>query len=260
MTDYEGGVKATFLDKRLTLDIDYYFMDYSSFFYSAPAAWHIQYSGAAQVATYGGLGSFDVPAKVDGIEANAAWNIIPSRWTATGAFALSHGWVTATAPCNPPGIGPTSSPAAALAALQAANVITFTCPGLHDTTLHQPEWNFNIQSQYDQPINGNMNGFIRGLVSYYTSNALTGIPGFVQPSYATGDLYLGVHPTNGQWEVAAYAKNVTNNRTVTSTNIPATEAGTLGTTFQPNGSGYFDATILPPRELGLTVRYAFGSK
>jgi iron complex outermembrane recepter protein len=148
-----------------------------------------------------------------------------------------------------------------LAALQAAKVIVFTCGGIHDTTLHTaPKWNFNISSEYDQPINGAVSGFVRGLMNYYTSNDLTGIAGFVQPSYATADLYLGLRHPDGQWEVALYGKNITNNRTVTSNDSPETTTGTLGNTFQPNGSGYFLATILPERELGVTLRYAFGSQ
>jgi iron complex outermembrane receptor protein len=259
LKDYEGGFKGDLFDRRLTFDVDYFYIDFSSFFYPTASAWHLQYSGTTPSAVHSPLGSIDLPAKVQGVEANVAAKIT-NQWTAIGSLAFSHGRVNGTAPCEPPGLGPQSSPAAALAALQAAGVVTFTCPGVRDATLRAPAFTFNVESEYDQPINADVSAFARGLVNYNSSNSLTGIVGFTSAAYATVDLYLGLRHPDGQWEVSLFAKNLNNSQAIISNGSPATTAGTLGNTFQPNGSGYDTVMTILPRQYGVTARYAFGSR
>jgi iron complex outermembrane receptor protein len=236
-------------------------MVYSSFLYTAQAAWYLDYTGGVPTATHASIGSFDLPAKIDGVELNAAGRLT-RQWTVYGAFALADGRVSGSGPCDPPGLGPNASPAAALAALQAAGVVTFTCPGLHDSTAHIPKWNLNISSEYEQPITDMVSGFIRGLLNYYPSNSSTSLVGYTAPSYSTLDVYIGARQPNAKWEVSLYAKNITNDRTIT--DIPASvvtsaEIGTLAGFF-PTPSGYSQATIVPPREFGIRLRQAFGSQ
>jgi iron complex outermembrane receptor protein len=147
-----------------------------------------------------------------------------------------------------------------LAALQAAGVVTFTCPGVRDATLRAPAFTFNVESEYDQPINADVSAFARGLVNYNSSNSLTGIVGFTSPAYATVDLYLGLRHPDSQWEVSLFAKNLNNSQAIISNGSPATTGGTLGNTFQPNGSGYDTVMTILPRQYGVTVRYAIGSR
>ena len=261
MKDYEVGIKGDLFEKRLTFDIDYFHMTYSSFFYTAQAAWYESYTAGVPTATHASIGTFDLPAKIDGLEFNAAARLT-KQWTASAALALADGRVNGAGPCDPPGLGPNASPAAALAALQAAGVITFICPGLHDSTAHIPRWNFNVQSEFDQPITSTVRGFVRGLLNYYPSNPYTSLAGYTAPSYTTLDLYIGVNHPNGSWEVALYGKNITNDRTITDIpNSPVTSAElpTLSGFF-PAPSGYSQATLVPQREFGVTVRYAFGSR
>jgi iron complex outermembrane receptor protein len=261
MRDYEIGFKGDLFDRRLSFDIDYFHMAYSSFFYTAQAAWYQSYTAGVPAATHASIGTLDLPAKIDGVEFNVSGRLT-SRWTASAAFALADGRVNGAGPCDPPGLGPNASPAAALAALQAANVVTFLCPGLHDSTAHIPRWNFNIQSEYDQPINSTLRGFVRGLANYYPSNQYTSLVGYTAPSYATLDLYIGLSHPHGQWEVALYGKNITNNRTITDipfSVVTSSEVPSLSQFF-PTPSGYAQATLVPQREFGITLRYSFGSR
>jgi iron complex outermembrane receptor protein len=261
MKDYEFGIKGDLFDKRLTFDVDYFHMSYSSFFYTAQAAWYVDYTAGVPAATHASIGTFDLPAKIDGLEFNAAARLT-NQWTASAALAFADGRVNGSGPCDPPGLGPNASPAAALAALQAAGVVTFICPGLHDSTAHIPRWNFNVQSEYDQPISSTMQGFVRGLLNYYPSNPYTSLVGYTAPSYTTLDLYIGVNHPNRSWEVALYGKNITNDRTITDipfSQVSSAEVPTLSAFF-PRNSGYAQATLVPQREFGITLRHSFGSR
>jgi iron complex outermembrane recepter protein len=93
-------------------------------------------------------------------------------------------------------------------------------------------------------------------VYYYPSNPFSSTT-YVVPAYATLDLYLGLRRPDSMWEVTAYAKNLTRDRTVTS--LSAVQNTTAVQNFFGN-TGYYDITTVPRREFGLILRYAFGSR
>jgi iron complex outermembrane receptor protein len=75
--------------------------------------------------------------------------------------------------------------------------------------------------------------------------------------YTLANLYLGVRAHDGSWEVTAYGKNLFNTFRVTDrSSIAATVATNLGTKL----SNYRTISTTDPREFGISLRYAFGSK
>jgi iron complex outermembrane receptor protein len=74
------------------------------------------------------------------------------------------------------------------------------------------------------------------------------------------NLYAGLRSPDGAWEGALFAKNALNAQKVLNYGIgnPAIDAAGLSTTF--GSSGYYNTTITPRQEYGLTVTYSFGSR
>lgn len=64
------------------------------------------------------------------------------------------------------------------------------------------------------------------------------------------NLYAGVRSSDGVWDVTLWAKNALDEDTLLQLDSDATLA--------EFSSGYRGVSVLPERELGLSVRYAFG--
>jgi iron complex outermembrane receptor protein len=139
------------------------------------------------------------------------------------------------------------------------------CP-ISDRVSNAPDWSLNLQSEYSQPIvSGKLDAFVRGLLSYFPNNPNDPTNPFDSVSaYALFNLYWGLHSPDGAWELALFGKNITNTqRTLTRGGVPmATSALDLGAgatsaTFRSN---YVAVSETLPREFGINVRYAFGTR
>ena len=121
-----------------------------------------------------------------------------------------------------------------------------------------PSWNATLQSEYSMPLAKNVEGFARGLLDYYPRNPNTGL-GYVVPSYALANLYLGVRGADEAWEATVFAKNLAN-RFVTLTRgyTPIVEGGGIGASF--GSTGYYNTSFTQPLQVGLSLRYAWGSR
>jgi iron complex outermembrane receptor protein len=105
--------------------------------------------------------------------------------------------------------------------------------------------------------------FGRGLYSYYTSNEQD--PNNIYDNvggYGLLNVYAGLRSGDGAWEVSLFARNVLETEEIL--NAGNSAQATAYTT--PTGVGtslagpYTQATFTPPREIGLNLRYAFGSR
>ena len=111
------------------------------------------------------------------------------------------------------------------------------------------------------PVADNMDGFIRGLFNYYPQNKYVE-PNFTAPSYSLLDLYLGLRSHDGAWEASIFTRNAFNtNKMLDRTPQTLTTSGlaqfpTLNLT--PTYFGVLSNT--PEREVGVSVRYAWGSR
>src|SRR5262249_24769550 len=134
---------------------------------------------------------------------------------------------------------------------------------VNDRLSTAPDFSGTLQSEYSLPVTHSMDGFIRGLYSYYGSNPQDPPNPYDNVgAYGLLNLYAGVRSNNGAWEVAIFGKNITNtDETLTVRNgplgtnytNPLTRLG--GTLTGP----YTGITLPPQREFGVNVRYAFGS-
>ena len=114
------------------------------------------------------------------------------------------------------------------------------------------------------PIAAAMDGFVRGLATYYPSNP-NAVQGYDVPSYAIVNLYLGVRDSSDGWEASIFAKNLFN-RTVllNKSYFQIQEQGGLNAIF--GNPGYYTASgtgvpmVTPPMQIGLNLRYTFGSR
>jgi iron complex outermembrane receptor protein len=247
---YELGVKSTFLDGKARLNADIYRQRFSNFTMFVP---NINYSTGTTVSNF----AFTQPVDtlVQGFEIDAAYQVT-REWN-VGLLAsyadskVEGGQVV----CN---------------TFNAAGQPTFNhglisfCPGGSASRL--PYWNATLTSEYDHPVADNMDGFIRGLFSYYPENKNRMEPDFTVPAYGLLNLFAGVRSSDGAWEVSFFAKNALKNDTVldkspTAANLNGLLIPQLGYAGAlPATSGYYATQVTPRREVGVNVRYAFGSR
>ena len=109
-----------------------------------------------------------------------------------------------------------------------------------------------------------MDGYVRGFATYYPRNP-DAVQGYVVPSYAIANIYLGVRDPKSAWDASFFIKNV-GNRTVLLNRSPfqIQEQGGLNAVFGSPGynsaSGTGVAMLTQPMQIGLNLRYAFGSR
>jgi iron complex outermembrane receptor protein len=134
------------------------------------------------------------------------------------------------------------------------------CPGGSASRL--PLWNATFQTEYYHPVTEQADGFIRVLATYYPENKNRAEQNFTVDPYSLVNIYGGVRSHDGAWEVALFARNVLN--TARATDISSVQAG-LGqvlTSFPSlnRDSGYYETILTNPREFGVNVHYAWGSR
>ena len=114
---------------------------------------------------------------------------------------------------------------------------------------------------YKLPL-GSVDGYFRFNLNYkgknpnYT-NFPVGSTFKSTPSYAILDLFAGVAGEEGMWDVGVYAKNVFDKqvelgRVAVLNNIYSSYTAAAG--------GYDQVRVSLPREIGVSLRYAFGSR
>jgi iron complex outermembrane receptor protein len=276
-TSYEIGFKTQLLDHRLTFNIDYYHQDFTNYQYVGPDFIYALVGGAdlaglsatplrfIPVQPFVGppiiISTVNVPAKVDGFEGEINYRFA-DQGNIGGTFSYANGRVTggAVVPCNILG---------AKAPLTTAAPIE-TCPG--GAMSINPKFSATVHVDYATPITSEVTEFVRGLLQYHgatpTSPAFS--PADHAPAYATADFYAGVRSPESNWELTLFVKNLFDNHTRLPTyggNIQAVTPGqSPAANYGPNpsagpfGSAYTYVAVVPPREFGVTLRYAFGSR
>jgi hypothetical protein len=135
------------------------------------------------------------------------------------------------------------------------------CPG--GSTSRQPLWSLTAQSEYVHPVRDNLDGFLRGLLNYYPENERVE-PDLTVPSYTLVNVYAGLRAHDGAWEISLFARNLFN--TFRATDISPLDAGAplsnpladFPSLIHP--TGYFETLTTAPREVGINLHYAWGSR
>ena len=123
-----------------------------------------------------------------------------------------------------------------------------------------PKLSGSVQGEYSMPLADKADGFLRGLVIWKgNSQGAAANPVDSVKAYALLNMFAGVRDPDGAWEVSVFAKNLTNtHRVLTRSGTPLT---TQLTGSRLNlASNYYGITTTAPREFGVNVRYAFGSR
>lgn len=259
-TSYEGGFKWSFLNHRARLNADYYHQVYKDFYYSSPfnTYYDTGVPGANRVQTH--AFTSNVPAKIDGFDIELGMSVT-EKWSVDGNFSYAKGRLAGQIPCNsigfngipdlivPPSDGSTFVAAGKRIALCPSNASTSTVP----------LWNLNLQSEYDVPVTGQVDAFIRGLFTLQPRNPNSS-QNYVVPAYDMLNLYLGVHDPSRHWEVDVFGKNITNTVKVLALGSNPIQPYLPGNTLPLFGpSGYTAVSLTPRREFGINVRYTFGA-
>ncbi|MCI4592062.1 TonB-dependent receptor plug domain-containing protein [Sphingobium sp. BYY-5] len=287
---YEIGFKSTLLGGRAQFNLTAYHQKFKNFPYRSPTG--VFYVNTVAVTDASGsvtgvsqqVGQFNfvapVPVEVNGVEAD--FNVaIGSRLNIGANASYSLGkikdGVIACNDLNGDGIPDVTTGTPSLAALQAAvgTDNLSTCRTNQRSAFLSPA-SATLQTEYRIPVSTATESYLRGLFSY--SGKSQGDP--TNPfddvrDYGLLNLYAGFRGKDGMWEISFFAKNIFNTTKVSArTNPYFTSYQQLGFAGQfnngvpvftgPTGasatSTYTGGTLTPPREFGVNLRFAFGTR
>jgi iron complex outermembrane receptor protein len=251
---YEIGFKSTWLDGRWRLNASAFRQRFHNFTLYVPNVVYNQITSAssASVPTI-----FDFTASVDtlvkGFDVDTAFQVTPN-WNISAQMSYADGKVQGSeVPCN-------VTDAAGNPVFNTLGLISL-CPG--GTASRDPFWNATFQSEYTHPVRDNADGFIRVLATYYPENKNRAEPDFTVPNYALVNLYAGVRSHDGAWELSVFARNLLNKAVATDISSAMTNLNnSLNVAFPQliHPTGYFQTITTAPREVGINLHYAWGSR
>ncbi len=245
---YELGIKAS-LGRRLQFNITGFQLNYKDQLTTFEG---VQYFNtvANQVAQTSLAFYRNVDARVRGVEVEVSAR--PVDGLNLGA-QISYSKINSqggTGPCND-----ASRP------INAANPIN-TCPIAKGTVLNtQAPFQATFNGGYEQPLSDALSAYFRFNVNVQGNNPnfgnfRTGTVFKSTPSFAVADLFLGLNEADNAWDFGIYAKNAFNKQ------VELNRVLTLNTVFPSFAapSGYDVVRYNAPREVGVQLRYAFGSR
>ncbi|HTZ70230.1 MAG TPA: TonB-dependent receptor [Acetobacteraceae bacterium] len=242
--DFEIGGKTQLFNGRVRINADIFNQTYTNYIGRQPELF--TNLGYATATTNG-----NAVARGAEFSANA---IVTDAWRLqlNTTFDDSH-YDNAKLPCNDfsgSGYPNTDGPPRVF----PAGAISSTCT-VNDS-LGAPNWFVSVNSEYDIPINGNVESFFRALYTFTPRNHL-GLQDVDQDPRNFANIYAGLR--GGRWEVFAFIKNLFD--TVGYTNIfgEQYDAGYRLPTITPENydTGYASANILRPRQFGVSLSYKF---
>ncbi|TCM27739.1 TonB-dependent receptor, partial [Novosphingobium sp. ST904] len=273
---YELGLKTSWLDRRLNLNLAVYHQDYTNYVYSVltgiPYLADTGVPGTTPAVTLAVPMNSNIDAKVDGVDFD--FNFAATKnWTISGGASWANGrFKNQLIPCwdgNFDGVPDNDTsmllPAFLLPPGVQTGVQRFQSRGISiaeckvsGRSALQPKWNATLRTEYSHPISNGTDAFISGLLTYTPKNPYANAT-YTVPDYALANLNIGVRNYEAGWELQVFARNLFDTRTVTDKGVSAvTDTPDVSSTF--GVSGYRSYAALAPRELGITFRYSFGSR
>jgi iron complex outermembrane receptor protein len=249
-TNYEAGFKWTLAGGRGRLNASVFRQKFDNLTMFVP---NIVYFNTATGQPALGNFTASVDALVTGFEVDAAIRV--HGVDLSGQVSYADGEVDGSeVPCN---LNQGGEPV-----FNRAGLISL-CPG--GSVSRDPLWSATFQAEYARQISGDMDAFVRGLMTYYAKSENRMEPNFTVEDYALVNLYAGLRSEDGAWEVSAFARNLFGvDRTLDRSPVAYDANGSLGQSFAQlipaGGSGYFGTLVTPRREVGVSVRYAWGSR
>lgn len=254
---YELGVKSQWLGGRLRINATVFHQTFDNFAYAAPSIFYIaDVGGSVGVRQITAL-TVGVPAKVNGAELEVSGT--PMRgWDIGATMSYAKGTIdNATIPCNPYAGVPTA--AQILNASGGEQVSVCQVDGLRAGP--NAPFTATVQSEYTASIGSGIDGYLRGLASFYGKSRNDPVNPIDDISaYALVNLYAGLRADDGAWDVGFYAKNLFDTDKVLSRGATAPVSGASVVGGVTPASRYRIISLTPQREIGLTARFAIGSR
>jgi iron complex outermembrane receptor protein len=285
---YEIGFKSEWFDKRLRLNVTAYHQTFKNYAYSTRNLFVAgrDASGVDRVFTVSPALAVGVPAKVDGVEAEIAFKATP-RWDIGATLSYSKSKIkNGTIPCNDyfprDGVPDSSSQVPTFGEIVAANggAQIALCDVNFRAGVAAP-FGAVVRSEFSQPVGDFGDAYLRGLFNYYgkslndPGNAFDDIK-----SYGLLNLFAGLRDPDGSWDLNVFVKNVfdTGRALITTSNAQSVSYQQLNctpqdprisqfcptgaVTFGQNGTSTYRGiqSYTPPREFGVNLRIAFGSR
>jgi iron complex outermembrane receptor protein len=247
---YEIGAKSTFLDGRARLNVALYHQTFKNLIYPGQPVPYVSNNGLTSVVAQNAFTAYG-DAVVDGFDIDGAFQVTP-EWNITLSASYSDGhFKNALIPCSDPNLQ-------TLEQFEAAGKAIAMCNSNGSVTKN-PYWTATLTSEYVHPLTEGMNGFVRGLFTFYPENTRQSL-GLVVPSYNMANLYAGVRSVDGGWELSVFAKNAFATKETTSRDFAAQDLQGLLPQSQYGSSGYYVTAVTPRREVGVNLHYAFGAR
>ncbi|MFC6622977.1 TonB-dependent receptor [Novosphingobium panipatense] len=267
---YELGFKSTLMGGRLRLNATAYHQTFKNYPYrtGGRGVYYIDYTNVANpvVTQFNFVGA--VPVEVNGIEGDIGFDVMDG-WNVGLIASYSVGKIKGgLVPCNDlngDGVPDAVTAAPSLDDLRAVvGDDNLSACRVNQRSGFQAPFSATLTSEYTFALNDNMDGYLRGLLNVFGRSQSDPVNVFDDVgSYGLLNLYTGIRDPKGAWEVSLFAKNILNTtKTLTRTDPLFTsyrniQAGGAATTFN---STYTGVTTTAPREFGINVRYAFGSR
>lgn len=242
----EAGLRSDLLDGRMRLNASVFYQDFDNFvgrFNDLP------YVGAGDTIQAGGF-TYPGDATVQGAEIDLTGQI-SERWWAQLTIAYSKGeYDDADVPCRDTnGDGQPDNGDIGNLTLEDFNGETVIYCTVDHAISSIPNWVTVIQTEYSFPLFSN-DAYVRALYNYYGDQDNLGSQ-YEADAYGVLNVYAGLRSSSSSWEFGLWIRNLLDEDTQVSGGTPQTVYGS----FSPN---YYQAGYVPGREVGLTLRYAFG--
>ncbi|WP_162527150.1 TonB-dependent receptor [Sphingomonas solaris] len=251
-TSYEVGFKAS-IGRRLRVNASAFQIDYKNQLNTFQGTQYFNTVSAARAQTSVAFYS-NIDSRVRGVELQI--DARPVQNLSLG-LNLSYSKIKSQGgivPANP-------GDCAGTAPVTAANPINF-CPSAKGQTLNtQAPFQASINGGYELPITSAIGAYVRFNANYQGRNPNFGnfrtASGFRgTPSYTVVDLFAGLTGDESIWDLGIYAKNAFDKQAELS------RVATINSVFPSFAAlgGYDVVTTSRPREIGVQLRYAFGSR
>ncbi|HEX7856353.1 MAG TPA: TonB-dependent receptor [Sphingobium sp.] len=262
-TSYEAGVKTNFFYNRAHINVSAYYQKFSNYPYRSPST--VFAIDRARNAVVGFNYIAVVPVEVKGVESDFNFDV-NKHWNIGGVLSYTDGKITGgNLPCldlNRDGVPDVVTAAPTLAQLDAVvgqnNISSCPVKGKIKANI-APAWSGTLTSEYRTDVGDEKQAYLRGLFVWNgptendPSNAFDSVS-----SYGILNLYLGLRERTGKWDISVYGKNITDTfRVLSRTNGPLTTVTSRGTLSNTN---YYGITVTQPREFGVNLRFALGSR
>ncbi len=276
-TSYELGLKSSWLDGRLIVNITGFHQTFKNYTYKMTSDiyytnYNFDFNTFQFIPAVGSSSQWaaPVPVTVNGVEAELNFKASENFNFQINASYSDGKIKNGLIPCNDlnkDGIPDVVTGSPTVAQLQAAyGTNNIGSCRVNQRSAYQSPFSATVQAEYSHPISDNVNAFARGQFSYNGQSQNDPTNAFDDVgTYGLLNLFAGFRDPKGAWEVNFYAKNVFNTIKVLSnspavTNFQELTFGNPPTVGKSYTSPYARISTTPPRQFGLNVRFAFGSR